>query len=291
MKKEVSYVLVTAARNEEAYIEKTIKAVISQTLRPKKWVIVSDGSTDLTEEIVKQYSEKYDFIQLLISRGELNRNTASKVYSINEGIKLLENLDYQYLGNIDADIEVESDYFERLLKRFMQNKNLGISGGWIHELQNRKYRERFGNSKQSVPGSIQMFKRECFKMIGGYLPLKPGGEDSTAEVMARMYGWAVESFSDLRVLHKRITNIEKCNILLTRYREGKEDYFLGNHPLFEMFKALRRIKEKPILIGCSFRIFGYLGGLLQKKPLSIPSEVVHYLRKEQMMRIKHLIRI
>jgi len=130
------YVLVAAARNEEANIEKTIKAIISQTIRPEKWVIVSDGSTDRTEEIVNHYLAEYDFIQLLSSRGDVSRNFASKVFAINKGLKMLESIDYKFIGNIDADVEFESDYFERILEKFNDNVNLGIVGGWIHELQN-----------------------------------------------------------------------------------------------------------------------------------------------------------
>lgn len=285
------YVLVTAARNEEAYIEKTIKSVISQTIRPKKWVIVSDSSTDRTEEIVNKYSAEYDFIQLLSSRGDVNRNFGSKVYAINKGLKMLEGIDYQFIGNIDADIEFESDYFERILERFNDNVNLGIAGGWLHQLQNGKYRERLANSKRSVPGSIHMFRRECFEMIGGYLPLKIGGEDSTAEVMARMCGWATKSFPDLRVFHHRIKNTNICIILCVRYQKGVEDYFIGSHPLFEVLKCFIRIKERPFVIGNIFRFFGYFWNLLRKKPIPVPNDVVQYLRKEQMLRIKSLFKI
>jgi len=284
------YVLITPARNEQAYIEKTIKSVISQTVRPKKWVIVSNGSTDRTDEIVSQYSTQYDFIQHISFKGGANRNFGSKVNAINKGLKVLYEIEYEFIGNIDADIEFESDYFERLLERFNDNVNLGIAGGWIHELRNGKYKERFGNTKRSVPGSIQMFRRECFEMIGGYIPIKSGGEDSTAEVMARMRIWETKSFPDLKVFHHRVTGTERCNILYARYRHGKGDYFLGYHPLYEVLKWLWRIKEKPYVIGSIFRMFGYLGGLISKKHISVPNDVVQYLRKEQIMRVKSLFK-
>jgi len=289
MKKARNYVLITAARDEEAYIEKTIYSVISQTILPKKWVIVSDNSIDHTEEIVNLYSERYGFIQLLSIKGDVNRNTASKVHAINKGLDMLNEIDYQFIGNIDADIEFESDYFERLLKKFGDNENLGIAGGWIHELQDGKYKERFGNSERNVPGSTQLFRRVCFEMIGGYIPLKTGGEDTTAEVMARMNRWETKCFPDLRVFHHRITGTDKCNTLYARYHQGKEDYFLGYHPMFEALKCLARIKEKPLVIGSIFRFFGYIEGLLSRKPIVIPNEVVKYLRKEQMMRIISLL--
>lgn len=286
-----TYILVTAAKNEEDYIEKTIRSVISQTITPRKWVIVSDGSNDETEKIVSQYSSKHNFIQLLSIQGDLKRSTASKVYAINKGLKTIESIDYQFIGNVDADIEFGSNYFENLLEKFNNDIRLGIAGGWIHELQNGKFIERFGNSKRNVPGSIQMFRRKCFEMIGGYIPLNRGGEDATAEVMARMYGWTTESFPEFKVFHHRTTNIDKCNILCARYNQGKEDYFLGYHPLFEFLKCLRRIRGKPFIISSIFRLFGYIGGLLSKESSNVPQDVVQYLRREQIMRIRSLFKL
>jgi len=285
------YVLVTAARNEEDYIERTLKSVVSQTILPKKWIIVCNNCTDNTEKIVSSYSGKYGFIQLKNLKGDESRNTAAKVFAINAGLELIKDLNYQFVGNIDADIELESDYFERLIMKFIQYQNLGIAGGWINELQNGITRERFGNSEQRVPGSVQMFRRECFEMIGGYMPLRTGGEDSTAEVTARMYGWVVKSFPDLKVLHNRITSIEKCNILYTRFRQGKEDYYLGNHPLFEVFKFIKRTRERPFFIGSIFRIIGYLLELIRNRSIIIPTDVVRHLRKEQMIRVKSLFKL
>jgi len=285
------FVLVTAARNEEAYIEKTIKAVVSQTVKPIKWVIVSDGSTDRTGEIVNKYSSEYSFIYFLNLKGDMNRNFGSKVRAINKGLKMLKNINFEFIGNIDADVEFESDYFERIFERFKDNVNLGIAGGWIYEFRSGKYRSRSGNLTRSVPGSIQMFNRECFEMIGGYLPLKTGGEDCIAELKARMHGWETKTFPDLNVFHQRITGTERRNILFAIYHQGAVDYTLGYHPLFEALKCLNKIKEQPLVIGSLFRILGYLGGFLCRKPIPVPKDVVQYLRREQMMRVKSLLNL
>jgi len=291
VKNESNYILITAARNEEDYIEKTIQSVITQTIVPKKWIIVSDGSTDHTDDIVNKYAGVYEFIQLIHIDSDNKRNFSSKVNAFNIGYRHINNIEHEFVGNLDADVSFESDYFERLLKKFDDNENLGIVGGWIYELQDGKYKERFGNPERNVPGSTQLFRKVCFEMIGGYIPLKMGGEDTTAEVMARMNGWETKCFPDLRVFHHRITGTEKCNTLYARYHQGKEDYFLGYHPMFEALKCLARIKEKPLVIGSIFRFFGYIEGLLSRKPIVIPNEVVKYLRKEQMMRIISLLTI
>lgn len=283
------YVLVTAARNEESYIEKTICSVVAQTLKPEKWIIVNDGSVDRTEEIVNKFSLKHNFIQLLNKKSGNIRDFGSKVRAIHEGLQSLQGMDYDFIGNIDGDIEFGQDYFECLLEKFKENETLGIAGGWIYEFRDGKYEKRFGNAEHSVPGSIQTFRRECFESIGSYLPIKTGGEDCIAEVIARMQGWSTKSFPDLKIFHQRATGTEKANILSANYRQGKEDYFVGNHPLFELLKCLKRIQAKPFIIGSIFRLLGYPGGLLSKKPITVPQDVIEFLRKEQIDRIKALI--
>jgi len=288
---DTKYVLVTAARNEESYIEKTIRSVVAQTVHPEKWIIVNDGSVDRTEEIVNKFSLKHNFIQLLNNKSGNIRDFGSKVRAIHKGLRSFQGMDYNFIGNIDADIEFGPNYFERLLERFRENEKLGIAGGWIYELQDGKYRVRFGNSEHSVPGSIQTFRRKCFESVGNYLPIETGGEDCIAEVMARMHGWSTKSFPDLRVFHQRGTGTEKANMLGAHYCLGKEDYFVGNHPLFELLKCTKRIKAKPLIIGSVFRLIGYTGGFLSRTPIKIPQNVIEYLRKEQMNRIKSILKI
>jgi len=283
------YVIITPARNEEVYIEKTIKSVIYQTVKPIKWVIVSNDSIDRTEDIVSGYSSVYDFIHLLILRGNENYNFSSKAHAFNMGYKYLKGIQYEYIANVDADVAFKSHYFECILEKFQYNSNLGIAGGWIHESKNGiHYRERFGNSKHSVPGATQIFRRQCFEMIGSYIPLDMGGEDSTAEVMARMKGWDTESFEDLKVFHHRKTGTVRRNIYFARYRQGIAHYCVGNHPFYELLKAIKRINERPYVIGSFLRVFGYLMALLYRKKSNISADVIQYRKKEQMIRIKSL---
>jgi len=283
------YVLVTAVRNEEPYLEKTIKSVVAQTIKPIKWTIVNDGSTDRTGEIISWYSSRHNFIKLINIMSENDRNFASKVRAIHEGIKSFQGMAYEFIGNIDGDIEIGLDYFECLLSKFKEDEMLGIAGGWIHEKQKGRYVARFGNSENSVPGSIQTFRRLCFESIGNYLSLSTGGEDYIAEVMARMHGWSTRSYPPLIVYHQRPTGTAKAYSLCASYRSGKSDYFVGYHPVFEAFKCLRRIYARPVIIGSFLRFVGYMDGLWSKEPITVPINVIEYLRKEQMNRIKSLI--
>lgn len=227
MKRESNYVLFTAARNEECYIENTVQCVIAQTMWPKKWVIISDGSTDRTEEIVSQYAKKYDFIKLIRVEPMRNRSFASKVNAIRKGSEHLKNIDYDYIGNLDADVSFEPYYYESILKKFQENPKLGIAGGMLFEFCNGKWIRQVTSSSLSASGPVQMFRRQCYVDIGGYIPMRVGGEDAVAEVSARMHCWNVQTFSDLKVLHLRRTGTEKENILRARFNQGRMEYSHG----------------------------------------------------------------
>ena len=279
-----SYVLVTAARNEEAYIEKTIQSVVNQTILPKRWVIVSDGSTDRTDEIVSQYAANYGFIKLVHAKPQGKRNYASKVNAIKVGFRLLKSVEYDFIGNLDADVSFGPDNYECILRKFEKNARLGIAGGIIFDFYDGGFQRQFA-SVNSVGGPIQLFRLQCYQDIGGYIPLKKGGVDAIAEVMARMNGWEVRSFPEIRVMHHRRTGTEKGHILSARFRQGVMEYSHGNHPLFEMAKCVSRIREKPYVFGSLFRLLGYNWAFLRRDKREVADEVVKFLRREQIQRL------
>jgi biofilm PGA synthesis N-glycosyltransferase PgaC len=278
-----SYVLITPARNEEAYIEKTIESVIFQTILPKKWVIVSNASTDRTDEIVNRYVATHDFIQLLRTVGDANRNFSSKVNAINIGYSQLENVQYDFIGILDADVSFAPYYYEKILAYFETNLRLGITGGNVIDLYDGKHHQVL-TSPNSVRGAVQFFRKKCYREIGGFLPLNRG-EDTVAEVMARMHGWEVRSFPTPMVLHHRRTGTGGSSIWLTRFHEGRSEYRLGYHPLFHIAKTFRRIAERPYLLGSVLRAYGYLWSMLHQDKYLVPDDFVKYIRREQIERL------
>ena len=285
-----TYVIITPARNEEDYIEKTIQSVVGQTILPRKWVIVSDGSTDRTEEIVQRYCSVYPFIKLVTSDGDNNRNFGSKVKAFDAGYAVLGEPVYDFIGNLDADVSFNGDYYENILKEFERDPNLGLGGGIIQELINGEYISQ-NISKNSVAGAVQLFKRELFEKIGGYLHLKYGGIDAAAEVMVRMHGKEVKTFPEFKVLHHRRVAKGKGSIFKARFRQGIMYYLLGYHPLFQMVRCLYRLRDKPYLIGSVIMLCGYLWSGIRRYPRPVPEDVVKYLRSEQLQRLRSLISI
>ena len=286
-----SYVLVTAAYNEGDFIEATIVSVISQQIRPLKWIIVSDGSTDDTDQIVREYAAENKFIQLHRITEDHPRNFAAQVNAINVGITELKGTQYAFIGNIDADVTFQTSYFKDLLQKFQESPNLGLGGGFIHERsRGGTFKSRRANSVRSVAHASQFFRRECFEAVGGaYVPLPYGGPDTYAETTARMKGWKVESFPDLTVLHHRPTGAAG-GILRSWFRQGKMDYSLGALPLFEMMKLARRVPVKPYLIGSAARLAGFAHSYWSGEPRAVSSEFITYLRREQMQRVTNLFR-
>lgn len=278
------YVLITPAHNEEQYIEKTILSVLSQTVLPEKWVIVSDGSTDRTDEIVENYSRSNDFIELVHKAGDGSPNFGSKVKAFNAGYEEMAGIDYEFIGNLDADVSFEPDYFESVFKEFEIEPRLGLAGGIIREWVGGEFVD-VSYSLDSVSGASQCFRRECFEDVGGYIPIDIGGEDSAAEIMARMHGWKVKTISACRILHHRRILSGKKNMLAVAHNKGVINYLLGYHPLFQTAVCLRWGCRWPFLLGALWMGAGYCTAMLQKRPRPVSTGFVEYLRKEQLKRI------
>ena len=286
-KSPVKYVLVTAAYNEEAYLQRLLVSVVQQTAPPLKWIIVSDGSTDRTDEVVESFASEHEFIQLHRVTEKHGRNFAAQVNAINLGFALLGGLDYDFIGNLDADISLEPTYFEKLLRELERDPQLGLAGGFIYEDTGTGFESRRGNSTRSVPHALQLFRRQCFDQLGGYLPLPYGGPDWHAEVSARMNGWRVEAFPALPAFHHRPTGTAG-GLLGYWYRQGFMDYSLGSYPLFEIVKLGRRLQSKPYILGAVARFAGFVWAYCRGEARPASEEFVLFLRKEQKGRLRQM---
>ncbi len=279
-----NYVLITPARNEEQCIEKTIKSVISQTVLPQRWIIVSDGSTDKTDNIVERYLNDHPFIVLLRREGDVLRNFSSQVFAFNTGYEKLNGLNYDYIGNLDADVSFQPDYYESVLKRFDANPRLGLAGGYIYEEQKGQFKSRPGNRTYSVAHAIQLFRRDCFENVGGYVPFKYGGSDWHAQVMAILKNWEVQAFTDLPVYHHKPTLTAEGK-LKGGFRQGRMDYSLGSSPFFEILKCLSRISVKPYGFYSAYRFAGFLRGYVEREERPISRDFMKCLRERQSEKI------
>jgi glycosyltransferase involved in cell wall biosynthesis len=285
--KTEKYILITAARNEQDFIEKTILSVINQLHKPLEWIIVNDGSTDNTESIVHKYASENSYINLINNNRKEGRDFASKVYAVNIGLKNIQTSDYDYIGILDADVSFDKDYYLLLIEEFKKNPKLGIAGGDYFDIIDGK-KVSVHQSPYSVRGATQFFLRKCFDQIGGLIPMKFGGEDAAACFSARMYDWETKSFPHLLVLHHRLTGSAEINLFKARLRDGYVEYNLGYHPLFQFIKCVKRITQNPYLIGSIIRFIGYWIARYKFENQNVPTELRMYIRKEQFVRLFHI---
>jgi len=280
------YAIVTAAKNEAAFIEKTLQTVIQQTVLPQKWIIVSDGSTDGTDDIVSQYADQFKFIELL-RRESGKHQFGSKMKAVNAAVEHLGGSGYEYLGILDADIQLPADYYEVLLGHFCGDSELGILGGTRKDLHGEIFVPiRF--NELSIGGAYQFFRRSCYEDIGGYLCLEFGGADMMAGVAARQRGWKVKALANLVALHLKPTTVAKGNVLQRGFYRGRRNCMMGYHPVFEILK-LFRVKSVNDVVSNVGEIFGFLIQSLLRADSDVPAEVVAFLRHEQLERLRHLM--
>lgn len=287
----MNYAIITPAYNESRYIALTLESVLRQTILPKVWVIVDDGSTDNTAKIIAQYTKQYPWIKYLY-RSKIPGHTyfGSNVHAIQEGYKSIEGIDCDYLAILDADIMLCPDYYEKIFLQFSKMPQLGIASGTYYDNYNDHHVLALID-ENSTPKAIQVFKKECFIQIGGYIPFKYGGEDSGAEIMARMKGWITKSFHDIRVIHNRPLGLGAARSLYrARFRRGLAEYTLGTHPLFLLCKYLRRaFLERPYILGGLSSLSGYGYAAIKAIPRQLPEEAICFVRKEQLGRLKKIL--
>jgi glycosyltransferase involved in cell wall biosynthesis len=251
-------------------------------------VVVSDASTDGTDALVRQFAEQHAFIELVRREDSTRRDFASQVFAQRFGCECLEKQKTQcdFIGMLDADISLAPDYYERVLEKFENNPKLGIAGGFIQENVGRGFRDRKTNAGHSVAGGIQMFRQECFAAIGGYVPLKWGGMDTVAEIMARMRGWEVEAFPDLKACHHKAGESWRWGTLRRCLIEGRMDRSLGVPLSVEFIKCAKRVLVQPYLLGSLFRWASYISATLTRDPYAVQSEIMDFHRSQYQQRIK-----
>jgi len=284
----VKYVLITPARNEEAFIEKTIESAAKQTILPLKWVIVNDGSTDDTGNKVRRFLGKYPWIELIEFPVRKERNFAAKVFAFNAGQESVKNLDYEVIANLDADTSFDADHFEFLLNEFRKNPCLGVAGTIFKEDGYSSETDSF-EGENHVSGQCQLFRRQCFEEIGGYRPNKAGGIDWMAVTSARMMGWQTRSFREKWFFHHRKLGTAERGRLKSSFSYGEKDYYLGGHPVWEALRVAFRMTRKPYLIDGAALGSGFLWAFLSRQKRAVSKELMKFHRKEQMQKLKAIL--
>lgn len=279
-----SFVLITPAHNEVEFIEKTIHAVTSQTILPKMWVIVNDGSTDATKDIIDKYSQINPWIKAVHLPEKQERNFSSKVEAFEAGYKHVRSLSFEIIGSLDADITFDEEYFAFLLDKFSEDNDLGVAGTPFVD-DGEQYDYQYTNIEH-VSGACQLFRRECFEHIGGYIPIKGGGIDWAAVTTARMKGWKTKTFTEKVCFHHRRMGTGQASSWVVGFKRGEKDYMLGGHPLWQLFRCIYQMTRKPYLISGISLLTGFCSTWIRRAERPISRELIEFHRREQMVRLK-----
>lgn len=276
------YVIVSPVRDEEQYIEQTIRSVIGQTIQPAEWVIVDDGSRDRTGRIIDDCAAEYPWIKAVhrTDRG-LRVPGTGVMEAFYDGYQSLGSVDWEFIVKLDGDVGLEPDYFERCFEHFNQDPKLGICGGMMYCLENGKFRLE-SNPVFHVRGPIKLYRRTCWEAIGGLI--KAPGWDTVDEVQANRLGWRTRSVSDLKVIHLRPTGAAQ-GTWRDGVKMGRAAYISGYHPVFMMAKCMKRLFQKPYVVAAIAHGYGFVTGYFKRIPRVKDQALIRYLRDQQIRRL------
>jgi biofilm PGA synthesis N-glycosyltransferase PgaC len=288
----LTYALITPAWNEEAHLPELIRSVVRQTVLPAAWVIVSDGSTDRTDEIVRGAAATHPWIRLLRRERDTARHFAGKAHAVNAAYRSIASLHFDLIGNLDADMTLPPDYYEFLIDKFAAHPDLGVAGTpFVEDAEKpdlHTYAHAFADLSH-VSGACQFFRRACFAEVGGYTPMKQGGIDWVAVTTARMRGWTTRTFVEKVAFHHRTMGTADRSLWRARFNHGQKDYLVGGHPLWQLMRSVFQMRARPYVVGGVSLLAGYLSAWALRKTSPVPVELREFHRREQMDRLRRLV--
>jgi glycosyltransferase involved in cell wall biosynthesis len=279
-----AYVIISPVRNEEEFLPCTLESLARQTIRPAKWVVVDDGSTDQTRKIAEQAAEQYSWITVVVRKDRGFRQAGTGVIqSFYDGYAAIANEPWDFVVKLDGDVTLPPDYFEKCLAHFEANERLGISGGTVCK------RTPDGLEPESrvdppfhVRGATKIYRRECWKQIGGLV--RQPGWDTLDEVKANMLGWTTTTFPEVRLEHHRPAG-GAYGTWNNWVKNGLANYIAGYHPLFMAVKCLKRVMDAPVIVGAVGLWWGFLSGYLRGVAQVDDRELIRYFRRQQIARL------
>ena len=284
------YILVTPCKNEEESLPKLAESVVNQTIKPVLWVIVDDGSTDRTPEILGNITSKHSWIKSL-RLNEKPRDLGihlSHVYRTGFDYAFNyckeNNLEYYYIGSVDADITFDGNYFESLMSEFEKNKNLGICSGHVGNIINNKI--IWSNFRKDIPsGGARLWKKECFIDTGGYL--LTCSPDSVSNVKAKIRGWDTKQFENIKIISTRA--YASAEGQWKGYKKlGANNYFIGYTPTHVLLKGIKMLYNTDGYskngVGLAY-IKGYFSEYIKGAPRIKDEEILDYYKNKRLKEI------
>lgn len=281
MKAPSRYVLISPCRDEAEYMRQTLDSVIGQTVRPAKWIIVDDGSSDSTPQILAEYREKHRWIEI-VTRNDRGRRAVGPgvIDAFYAGYEVINPDDYDYLCKLDLDLRLPPSYFEILMERMTANPNIATCSGKAYLEEDGRLIDELHGDDTSL-GMTKFYRVPCFKTIGGFVhEVMWDGIDCHR---CRMHGWIACSWDDpeLRFIHLRLMGSSQQSIYTGRMRHGYGQYFMGTGFVYITASAIHRLNQRPYVVGSLAILWGWIKSALQAKPRYQDAAFRKFLRRYQ----------
>ena len=278
----MSYLVISPCRNEADYMRKTLESMAAQTVRPARWVIVDDGSTDETPSILAAFAEQHDWVTIVQKPDRGFRAVGPGVIeAFYFGLEAVDMDEFEFLTKLDLDLDLPPRYFEILMARMAEAPRIGTSSGkpYFRGNDGELRSERRGD-EMSV-GMTKFYRTSCFKDIGGFV--REVMWDGIDCHKCRQKGWIAVSWDDpeLRFEHLRPMGSSHKGILTGRARHGYGQYFMGSDPLYFLATAVFRMRDKPYVIGGLMTVWGYFKAMAQRKPKLDDPSLRDYIQSYQ----------
>lgn len=278
----MEYYIIIPAYNEAEVIHKTLDSIVTQTMLPKRVIVVDDNSTDYTSEVVNGYCENYLFIDLVNKSSEAQHQPGSKVIqAFNEGLKLLDD-DYDFISKLDADLILPPNYFEIIAQTFSENEKVGMVGGFAYIEVDGKWQLEQLTDKDHIRGALKSYRKDCFTQIGGLREAM--GWDTADELLARYFRWEIKTIPELKVKHLRPTGAKYTKE--ARYKQGEAFYRLGYGLQLTTIAALKlALRKKQPLLAADY-IKGFQKAKQEGIPLLVDDEQAVFIRNYRWKNIR-----
>ncbi len=279
---QMKYYIIIPTYNEEKFIALTLQSIVEQTVLPSKVVVVNDGSTDKTEEIIQSFCDKHSFFSLVNKTSDAIHLPGSKVIqAFQKGLETLDD-NYDIMVKIDADLIFPSNYFETIIQHFQSDERVGMVGGFCYIQKNGGWVLENLTDKDHIRGALKAYRKETFLQIGG---LKPAmGWDTVDELLCKFYNWKVVTDESLHVKHLKPTGASYNKA--ARYKQGEAFYSLGYGFFITTIASLKLAmrKGKPLLF--MDYIKGFWKAKSAKKELLVTREQAKFIRNYRWKKIK-----
>lgn len=281
----MKFLIIIPTHNEEKNILFTLKSLQQQTFQDFFCVVVNDGSTDKTQQIVEEFSKEN--LKFKIQNLELSKHEpgAKVVRTFNKGLNSMDLNDFDIICKFDADIIFPKDYLKKINQVYESNAKAGMVSGIVKikksifeqalafDFKDEKHQWKFEDisSKNHIRGPIKSYRKECFQDMNGLRSVL--GWDNIDVMLAKKNGWETVTTKDLWVKHLRPTAYQYQNQKAEKL--GEYFYNIGlNFPLTIISSGKSSFKNKSFAeFFTTIKTF-----MKQKGERSLSKEEIKYIR-------------